>query len=300
MATNRVAKKVRISTTGDSVDLVVGAHHTRHLPFHHTSLEGNIVRVLQVLLAHLSNPHGRSDEEESSGGRYDTATAILATRACLGIEVEAVDPLPVVEVVGGVVLAAGGDLEAGMAAAAVCLLEAADVGGSVAGGHGGVFAGGLLAAAPPWVPVYVHVGAPKRQPGLASVVHGPSLVRHNLPQISSSSSSHHIRLLWATYTATKESEEENGEQHIGHRQQRIGTVKRQLMDLDRELKRELNLLWWLLNPPQKSGRKTGAPPNAHPSPIMSLQHPTHMAFSSVANPTMGQWFVRKNWKIAAT
>lgn len=80
----------------------------------------------------------------------------------LCVEVEAVDALPVVEVVGGVVLAAGGDLEAGVAArAAVGLLEAADVGCGVAGGDGGILAGGLLAAAPPGVSVDVHVGAPK-------------------------------------------------------------------------------------------------------------------------------------------
>ncbi|BAS91255.1 Os04g0640750, partial [Oryza sativa Japonica Group] len=95
-----------------------------------------------------------------------------------GVEGVALDALPVVDVVCGVVLAAGGDLERVAAAAGV--LEAGDVADGVLAGEQRVLAGRLLAASPPRVAEDVDVGAPEREPGQPDVVHRPRLRRHHL------------------------------------------------------------------------------------------------------------------------
>jgi hypothetical protein len=96
-----------------------------------------------------------------------------------GVEGVALDALPVVDVVGGVVLAAGGDLEA-VAGAGAGVLQPGDVADGVLAGEQRVLAGGLLPAAPPRVPEDVDVGAPEREPRQPHVVHRPRLVRHHL------------------------------------------------------------------------------------------------------------------------
>lgn len=72
---------------------------------------------------------------------------------------EAIDAMPMVEIVGGEVLAAGGHLEA---VAVVNLLQTPDITGRVLGGHKWVLARRLLPPPPPWVPENVHVWAPIR------------------------------------------------------------------------------------------------------------------------------------------
>lgn len=77
----------------------------------------------------------------------------------LGIEMEAIDAMPMVEIVSGEVLAAGGHLEA---VAVVNLLQTPDIAGRVLGSHKWVLPRRLLPPTPPWVPEYVHVWAPIR------------------------------------------------------------------------------------------------------------------------------------------
>ena len=96
----------------------------------------------------------------------------------LGVEDVSGDALPVLEVVGGEVLAAGGGLEVGGVDGAgdAVALHAADEDGGVLAGHRRVLAGGLLAPAPPRVPEHVDVGRPEGEPlRLPVVVHRPSL-----------------------------------------------------------------------------------------------------------------------------
>ena len=51
---NGVAEEIGISTSGDSIHLIVRAHHARHFPFHYTASERHVECVLHLLLAHLS------------------------------------------------------------------------------------------------------------------------------------------------------------------------------------------------------------------------------------------------------
>lgn len=98
-----------------------------------------------------------------------------------GIEMEAIDAFPVVKVVGGVVLAACGELELGPAVLPVIrLLEATDIGSCILCSHFGVLTRRLLTPAPPWVSKHIHVRTPHCQPRLPAVVHRPCLVRHHL------------------------------------------------------------------------------------------------------------------------
>jgi hypothetical protein len=96
----------------------------------------------------------------------------------LGVEGESCDALPVLEVVCGEVLAAGGGLQvrgvdrAGHAVA----LHAANEDGGVLAGHRRVLTGGLLAPAPSRVSEDVDVWRPEGEPlGLTVVVHRPRL-----------------------------------------------------------------------------------------------------------------------------
>lgn len=99
----------------------------------------------------------------------------------LCIEMEAIDTVPVVEIISRVVLATCRDLKLEIAGlAAIRLLEPSDVGGCVLAGHRRILARGFLPAAPPRVPEYVHVGAPVCEAGLPPIVHCPCLVGHDL------------------------------------------------------------------------------------------------------------------------
>ena len=93
-----------------------------------------------------------------------------------GVEMEPIDAVPVIEVVGGVVFTASGDLQSVSGVA----LQASYVGGGVLGGDGGVFAGSLLPSAPSWVSEYVHVRAPVRETSHASIVHCSCFIRNHL------------------------------------------------------------------------------------------------------------------------
>src|SRR4051812_48731739 len=87
--------------------------------------------------------------------------------AYLCIEMEAIDTVPVVEIISRVVLATRRDLKLEVSGLpAIRLLEPSDVGGCVLAGHRRILAGGFLPSAPPRVPEYVHIGAPVRQAGL--------------------------------------------------------------------------------------------------------------------------------------
>ena len=102
----------------------------------------------------------------------------------LGVVDVSGDALPVLEVVGGEVLAAGGGLEVGGVDGAgdAVALHAADEDGGVLAGHRGVLAGGLLPAAPTRVTEHVDVGRPEREPlRLPVVVHRPRLNADHLP-----------------------------------------------------------------------------------------------------------------------
>jgi hypothetical protein len=96
----------------------------------------------------------------------------------LGIEGVSCDALPVLEVVSGEVLAAGGGLQvrgvdgAGHAVA----LHAPDENGGVLAGHRRVLAGSFLAPAPSRVSEYVDVWRPEGEPlGFSIAVHRPRL-----------------------------------------------------------------------------------------------------------------------------
>lgn len=85
---------------------------------------------------------------------------------------EAVEPVPVVEIIGREVLAAGRHLQP----VAGVPLEPPHVAGGVLAGQERVLAWSLLPPAPPWVPEYVDVRAPESEPGHSPVVHCSSLV----------------------------------------------------------------------------------------------------------------------------
>lgn len=52
-ATDSFTEEIRVSAGGNSVDLVVRAHHARDFAFHHAHPERHVERVFNVLLAHL-------------------------------------------------------------------------------------------------------------------------------------------------------------------------------------------------------------------------------------------------------
>lgn len=95
---------------------------------------------------------------------------------------------PSVQIISGVVLAAGGKHHRTAAGFAVVVLplKSLHVLDGVLGRHKRVLAGRLLAPAPPRVPEDVDVGCPVGEAGLADVVHGPGLdgdgAGHGAPQ----------------------------------------------------------------------------------------------------------------------
>lgn len=82
---------------------------------------------------------------------------------------EAVHAIPQIKIVGGIVLAAGSNLQP--VAGGGVALQPRHVAGGITGGQSGVLAGGLLAPAPPWVPENIHIWAPVRQSSYPSIVH---------------------------------------------------------------------------------------------------------------------------------
>lgn len=94
----------------------------------------------------------------------------------LGVEMEAIDASPVIQIIGSVVFAASGDLQL----VSLWLLEAPNVADCVLPSQNWILTRSLLPTAPPWVPKYVHVWAPVGQPCEPPIVHGSSLVGHHL------------------------------------------------------------------------------------------------------------------------
>ena len=157
VAADGPGEEARVGAGGDAVHAVVGAHDAAGVA---------------VADAHLEGPE--------EGLRH---VALRDAR----VELEPRVVVPVVHVVRGVVLAAGGGLDraGGRVAAAAGVvagdvLHAPDEVHGVAAGDEGVLAGGLEGAAPPRVAHHVDVGAPVRQPGLAKVVHRTCLRRNSL------------------------------------------------------------------------------------------------------------------------
>jgi hypothetical protein len=154
LAADGPGQEPRVGAGGDAVHAVVGAHDAADVA---------------LADAHLEGP-------EEGLGHVALRDARVVREPRLVV--------PVVHVVRGVVLAAGGGLDgaggriAGVVAGDV--LHAADEVHGVTAGHVGVLAGGLESAAPPRVAHHVDVGAPVRQPALAKVVHGTRLRRNSL------------------------------------------------------------------------------------------------------------------------
>lgn len=136
------AQQIAPGASRHAVDLIVGAHQAARLAFLDAAPKRRLEGVGHVLVSHL------------------------------GIERVPVEGAPLLEVVRGVVLAAGGEHEGAVVALG---LEAGDVLDGVGGGEGGVLAGGLLAAAPAGVAEDVDVWGPEGEAGLGGVVHGAGL-----------------------------------------------------------------------------------------------------------------------------
>lgn len=59
LATDCALEEIRVSTSRLPIHLVVGAHNTSNMPFHHTGFERYIICVRQVLLANLHMSHAK-------------------------------------------------------------------------------------------------------------------------------------------------------------------------------------------------------------------------------------------------
>lgn len=59
LATDCALEEIRVSTSRLPIHLVVGAHNTSNIPFHHTGFERHIICVHQVLLANLHMSHAK-------------------------------------------------------------------------------------------------------------------------------------------------------------------------------------------------------------------------------------------------
>jgi hypothetical protein len=141
-------EQVSVGARRHAVDGRVRAHDAGGLAIDHTALERRVERVGEVLRRHL------------------------------GREAVPRHALPVLEVVRRGVLAARRRLQHGRRRVSHgAPLQAADEGGGIPAGHGGVLAGRFLAAAPPRVAEDVHVRGPHGQPlRLADVVQHPPLL----------------------------------------------------------------------------------------------------------------------------
>ena len=94
----------------------------------------------------------------------------------LGIENEAIDIFPVIQIVSRVMFTTSSYLQ--------CITDGALKPGHLSGGimssHDGVLAGGFLTPSPTWISEYVYIWAPKCQTRRPSVVHRSRFIRNHL------------------------------------------------------------------------------------------------------------------------
>ncbi|BAT15351.1 Os11g0696501 [Oryza sativa Japonica Group] len=153
VAADGLRQEARVGARRDAVDAVVRAHDAAHVAVADAHLEWPLERLHHV--------------------------ALIDAR----VELEPRVVVPVVEVVGGVVLAARRRLERPRVRVAAGgdrlvpgdVLHAADEVDGVAADDVRVLAGRLQSSPPPRVAHHVDVGAPVRQPSLPHVVHRPRL-----------------------------------------------------------------------------------------------------------------------------